>query len=284
MMRRRRQPNGSSPRVRGTLDAKRCDSSRIRFIPASAGNAHRAAPSAPSEPVHPRECGERPNSLLGIGEVVGSSPRVRGTRGDAMPALAQNRFIPASAGNACRVASLDPAISVHPRECGERAGSPPMLADQDGSSPRVRGTLGENIFPGMGGRFIPASAGNAPHPDPPAATTPVHPRECGERNSSTPCGRPPFGSSPRVRGTRRRPVSAQDGVRFIPASAGNAPGPFDLPPVEPVHPRECGERGQPSPRRPRRPGSSPRVRGTRTAQTDKARQGRFIPASAGNAP
>ena len=71
----------------------------------------------------------------------GSSPRVRGTP-DALHALvAEDRFIPACAGNA-RTA---------------RSTSSPAA----GSSPRVRGTPGEIFALQATQRFIPACAGNA---------------------------------------------------------------------------------------------------------------------------
>ena len=71
--------------------------------------------------VHPRVCGER------------ASKTCAAKRGC--------RFIPACAGNALRREAL-------------------ALPDA-GSSPRVRGTLGQQCAAKLGRRFIPACAGNA---------------------------------------------------------------------------------------------------------------------------
>ncbi len=93
--------------------------------------------------------------------VIGSSPRVRGTRtrGGFPPVF--KRFIPACAGNAPQRPRSDRLVSVHPRVCGERSYSQCVYDSDSGSSPRVRGT--QRSVRGGGGhrRFIPACAGNA---------------------------------------------------------------------------------------------------------------------------
>ena len=50
--------------------------------------------------------------------------------------------------------------AVHPRACGERPGSGDLLAANNGSSPRVRGTVHYEGLPAALQRFIPARAGN----------------------------------------------------------------------------------------------------------------------------
>ena len=90
---------GSSPRVRGTRDARRRHRLPERFIPARAGNtaARRGVP-APGA-VHPRACGEHSEELTAASEGAGSSPRVRGTHPQGAPDSGDHRFIPARAGN-----------------------------------------------------------------------------------------------------------------------------------------------------------------------------------------
>ena len=71
---------GSSPRVRGTVNAHRRHIRPLRFIPARAGNSGHPWGTACRRAVHPRACGEqtyagRPGRPPGFG----SSPRVRGT-------------------------------------------------------------------------------------------------------------------------------------------------------------------------------------------------------------
>ena len=70
---------GSSPRVRGTGLQPILDTSRIRFIPACAGNSQGLNLRGTGGPVHPRVCGEQNGQTPASAGVFGSSPRVRGT-------------------------------------------------------------------------------------------------------------------------------------------------------------------------------------------------------------
>ena len=75
-----------------------------------------------------------------------------------------------------------------------------------------------------------------------------------------------------------------DGMRFIPACAGNSATACHPAALPPVHPRVCGEL-QPRVRQPgKAAGSSPRVRGTRGRSSERVQSRRFIPACAGNSP
>ena len=114
-------------------------------------------------------------------------------------------------------------------------------------------------------------------------TPAVHPRVCGERSRAPRNKRENIGSSPRVRGTRRRRAGAGASGRFIPACAGNAPACRQCWNRAAVHPRVCGERGTLPSRRTTRNGSSPRVRGTLKRVALASVRRRFIPACAGNA-
>ena len=193
---------GSSPRVRGTLGPVEVLRHLHRFIPACAGNSGADRDAVVGDSVHPRVCGELEGRLvphadvdrfipacagnsqraLQVGnEFAGSSPRVRGTR------VSPSRS--------------EAPPPVHPRVCGELAGTDVAWSEWVGSSPRVRGTpaarprrsgwtavhprvCGELVFdlrpalPAL--RFIPACAGNSAAPAPRAPTSPVHPRVCGE--------------------------------------------------------------------------------------------------------
>ena len=111
---------------------------------------------------------------------------------------------------------------------------------------------------------------------------PVHPRVCGEHGGANLSQAGLGGSSPRVRGTLRKPPVEQDDFRFIPACAGNTSAADGVAGTEGVHPRVCGEHNRlnepPLPSN----GSSPRVRGTLSAAFWVAAASRFIPACAGN--
>ena len=130
--------------------------------------------------VHPRACGEHRYTGSGNEAMVGSSPRMRGTRGKHIQANTRGRFIPAHAGNTSRAAARIASITVHPRACGEHRIRPAQQEIPHGSSPRMRGTLGDMEVVEVGQRFIPAHAGNTIPRLLVGAGLTVHPRACGE--------------------------------------------------------------------------------------------------------
>ena len=113
--------NGSSPRVRGTPVIPKIMLCILRFIPACAGNTRRIFRHCEILPVHPRVCGEHLGVVLPCDTGAGSSPRVRGTLMGRGSGYAENRFIPACAGNTCCGPQGLPSRTVHPRVCGEHA-------------------------------------------------------------------------------------------------------------------------------------------------------------------
>ena len=131
-------------------------------------------------------------------------------------------------------------------------------------------------------RFIPACAGNTTNGTGGTSATTVHPRVCGEHGGGRRGPQRGPGSSPRVRGTRRRrPVPAVE-TRFIPACAGNTADERVRNPPQPVHPRVCGEHPARTTGHRHCSGSSPRVRGTPEWRQLPHPCPRFIPACAGN--
>ena len=213
---------GSSPRVRGTPPHPHVSRSRLRFIPACAGNSEGLSTPPSGAPVHPRVCGELLCKVAMSNAEFGSSPRVRGTLKPVIEKLPKQRFIPACAGNSRGSTPPSRHAPVHPRVCGELFALQARRFLAGGSSPRVRGTPQHHAAQRGGGRFIPACAGNSPY--------------------TSACHQPSTGSSPRVRGTPSR-------VRRRRA-------------LPPVHPRVCGELFQPALAFAQASGSSPRVRGT----------------------
>ena len=154
---------GSSPRGRGTPRCPAIFVTKIRFIPAWAGNAWGGGGTGLQPAVHPRVGGERcgPDGLhCGIG---GSSPRGRGTRLVIRISPGWPRFIPAWAGNAPIGNRQCSRVSVHPRVGGERSMPQTYSARAAGSSPRGRGTPIPEGGKHASRRFIPAWAGNANH-------------------------------------------------------------------------------------------------------------------------
>jgi len=111
-----------------------------RFIPAHAGNSFSFARDRHREPVHPRARGEQIRTRSREDATRGSSPRTRGTGWGISERGAQDRFIPAHAGNrsACLLAMHRQAV--HPRARGEQRAVHPTQKPVAGSSPRTRGT------------------------------------------------------------------------------------------------------------------------------------------------
>ena len=127
---------------------------------ARAGNTEHHRSSRREKAVHPRTRGEhrlRPNE---VETRSGSSPHARGTLHQQPKVVRRRRFIPARAGNT-RVRRYGRAgVSVHPRTRGEHSGQYRLARIGAGSSPHARGTLKAAFDSVVGGRFIPARAGN----------------------------------------------------------------------------------------------------------------------------
>ena len=92
-------PLGSSPRMRGTPPLFRGQQRRRGIIPAYAGNTCRTRSADSTSRDHPRVCGEHMLEIEAVGEIRGSSPRMRGTRVVADNYGLAVGIIPAYAGN-----------------------------------------------------------------------------------------------------------------------------------------------------------------------------------------
>ncbi len=150
---------GSSPRVRGKLLHLVAQLVDLRIIPARAGQTRRRRTAPRPRPDHPRACGANGGIRVRLHHPPGSSPRVRGKRGRGADVGRHPRIIPARAGQTSMCQCVRVAQADHPRACGANTLQPCALPREDGSSPRVRGKLGElGIIVGLG-RIIPARAG-----------------------------------------------------------------------------------------------------------------------------
>ncbi len=213
--------SGSSPRMRGTLQEMMLEYIESRFIPADAGNTTTGRPSSCIGAVHPRGCGEHGKCQFIHGHSYGSSPRMRGTPVSSVRPSLLSRFIPADAGNTCSNWETCRKMTVHPRGCGEHDFIVCGIVHPVGSSPRMRGTLRDIMTAMVLDRFIPADAGNTHREAFRGRGTAVHPRGCGEHDSSLIRFVAAHGSSPRMRGTPAKGAAALTPDRFIPADAGN---------------------------------------------------------------
>ena len=235
----------------------------LRFIPACAGNAKTSD-----------LCKQHPD---------GSSPHARGTQCRSSAGSDPSRFIPACAGNAKVADFFRLRMSVHPRMRGERLPNRGQVPPGAGSSPHARGTRRPCSQSAASERFIPACAGNADTCWRSAFSSAVHPRMRGERVLVAGFALLPVGSSPHARGTHVCLGRCGDGLRFIPACAGNATFASPPRPIQSVHPRMRGERHECWNAGFVFTGSSPHARGTRADEGPEQQDQRFIPACAGNA-
>ena len=151
-----------------------------------------------------------------------------------------------------------------------------------GSSPHGRGTPGGYASALGQDRFIPARAGNTPHPRSARRAVPVHPRTGGEHCPLARSHRPVGGSSPHGRGTRLDLRDLRADRRFIPARAGNTHSASTAAAGLTVHPRTGGEHVFCVAAIISCIGSSPHGRGTPVCRSIGHDNLRFIPARAGN--
>ena len=193
-----------------------------------------------------------------------------------------NRFIPARAGNTCAPTIAIAPHPVHPRTRGEHDDLLTPQRAPTGSSPHARGTPTQRYLGGLGGRFIPARAGNTERSEAPVMLRAVHPRTRGEHRMTDAAVSEANGSSPHARGTLLAELLAQGRDRFIPARAGNTSKKKKTCPSLAVHPRTRGEHSPSSTICPGIVGSSPHARGTRRCGLGRRGNVRFIPARAGN--
>ena len=274
--------DGSSPRVRGTLERLEAFARAVGIIPACAGNtAHMICLELPTRD-HPRVCGEHDHIGHGGIRVKGSSPRVRGTPGRRVCAQAMRGIIPACAGNTLRPSHASSMHGDHPRVCGEHSGEGGEPEPKSGSSPRVRGTLRDGLGSCLHAGIIPACAGNTAYVLSAFSSSRDHPRVCGEHELPELRQAAIRGSSPRVRGTPPAQPIRLLLAGIIPACAGNTLWRVVCYVRGRDHPRVCGEHSlMPSPSS-SASGSSPRVRGTPDGRRKSVEDMGIIPACAGN--
>ena len=212
----------------------------------------------------------------------GSSPRMRGTHAHGLAGLDRLRIIPAHAGNTRMTEAPPLGTTDHPRACGEHHCPATAARLAVGSSPRMRGTQVASSLDCPTHRIIPAHAGNTSNGGLGLAGAADHPRACGEHCLNLPRRQPANGSSPRMRGTLHYDGTISDGLRIIPAHAGNTHLPPRRSSASADHPRACGEHLDDDDLDILDVGSSPRMRGTHAPLLIGECDGRIIPAHAGN--
>ena len=130
-------------------------------------------------------------------------------------------------------------------------------------------------------RIIPARAGQTGVIVHRHCAAPDHPRACGANNFGVSWSTSPAGSSPRVRGKHIFHAGFKHLRRIIPARAGQTTVSRTSRHAATDHPRACGANLYGKPFCVTLYGSSPRVRGKHQARLHVQRDGRIIPARAG---
>ena len=131
--------DGSSPRVRGKLEAPIDPFGPDRLIPACAGKTSALSPTRIPRRAHPRVCGENTAHRRPCASHSGSSPRVRGKLPRARFGRGADGLIPACAGKTGEAPTRGGGPRAHPRVCGENNTAEVCSLGRGGSSPRVRG-------------------------------------------------------------------------------------------------------------------------------------------------
>ena len=150
---------GSSPRMRGSLA---CTISRgfcTGIIPAHAGLTALAASTPDLTRDHPRACGAHKKRPKMTKKMMGSSPRMRGSRADDDLRADDVGIIPAHAGLTECIQVYLTATRDHPRACGAHSYSNAWSGIRPGSSPRMRGSRHLRRHGQADGGIIPAHAG-----------------------------------------------------------------------------------------------------------------------------
>ena len=157
-------------------------------------------------------------------------------RNRTMPGL-----IPAHAGKTTPRRKTPPALTAHPRACGENRLTLLYASGGSGSSPRMRGKPSlshtEGGIPGL----IPAHAGKTTTADAQYSMPKAHPRACGENLKCERAARNNGGSSPRMRGKPLVDLVRAARPGLIPAHAGKTTRAYGVAVQAPAHPRACGE-------------------------------------------
>ena len=272
---------GSSPRVRGKPAGGPGVAGRRGLIPARAGKTVGVGVERSYAGAHPRACGENHALLVNDPSALGSSPRVRGKRSWRRGRVGLRRLIPARAGKTRILNCWGWMGTAHPRACGENLDARPAPTRRHGSSPRVRGKRAHEDRRGTRRGLIPARAGKTHCRRLWGRLCGAHPRACGENNLSPDPLPAITGSSPRVRGKRRRRRQHGPRPRLIPARAGKTLDGAGRDLARGAHPRACGENATAIPAGAAARGSSPRVRGKRPGSEPSRDPRGLIPARAG---
>ena len=211
----------------------------------------------------------------------GPSPRERGSHAPLCAQHGRGGSIPARAGQPSQQRSGQPPAGVHPRASGAADAEVIALAQQQGPSPRERGSQCL-AGPALGAPgSIPARAGQPRPAGRSAVESGVHPRASGAARQRHVNRSGDQGPSPRERGSRcvdRRAVGAGGSIL---ARAGQPSSKWSGSPAARVHPRASGAAHTQQAGQALLQGPSPRERGSPWITCPPSRPWGSIPARAG---
>ena len=145
--------------MRGSLVLLDDNAHLLGIIPAGAGLTLLGTYQFFQRRDHPRGCGAHQAALPVGNDVVGSSPRVRGSQLDKIIFFWVLGIIPAGAGLTVNFNGQRQQPWDHPRGCGAHPAIVAIEVSVMGSSPRVRGSQGRHGVHRQYGGIIPAGAG-----------------------------------------------------------------------------------------------------------------------------
>ena len=231
---------GSSPRMRGSPLSKDMENTGYGIIPAHAGltfsqaraiNHRRDHPRACGAHLlyqavsgcvldHPRACGAHLCMTPPASSMLGSSPRMRGSRKAEHNSKSHCGIIPAHAGLTKGNVASHSLDEDHPRACGAHARSVEYVESVTGSSPRMRGSPPRRDRPARRVGIIPAHAGLTISNLVQEVADRDHPRACGAHCYLIDFAIKCLGSSPRMRGSQNGGGGGGYPNGIIPAHAG----------------------------------------------------------------
>ncbi len=150
----------------------------------------------------------------------GSSPHVRGARRGVLARGQPTGVIPACTGSTSLRMGVLPGTRGHPRMYGEHRAVKDRERLHRGSSPHVRGALGEPADRVLQVGVIPACTGSTRPPPPRRTRSRGHPRMYGEHSYQERVRRWTAGSSPHVRGALTVPATCRRSDRGHPRMYG----------------------------------------------------------------
>ena len=278
---RRHRRWGLSPRMRGNHPQDQLARSRLRTIPAHAGEPPKRHIRPLMRRDYPRACGGTASSSPVSTAALGLSPRMRGNPRAGPYQQHRVGTIPAHAGEPPSNPSQMLEARDYPRACGgtvRRRTSDFLLA---GLSPRMRGNQMALVVLETLGGTIPAHAGEPMCRTPATSPSRDYPRACGGTVGREPTVFALQGLSPRMRGNPIRPFRPRPGRGTIPAHAGEPIAASEAIAKRGDYPRACGGTELEAGMRNALKGLSPRMRGNRRQSAVDTFHRGTIPAHAG---